>query len=388
MRFRILGCVLTAVALFGCKIENDMMVPKDVAGFEAFEIEGQQSASINTAKLTVSVTMPAGTDLTALRVANVRYTAATKAQNTLITKGQMLDLSDTTKIRMYAFREFEWKMIAVNAKAPDPVTPDNPDQPSDPDKPKDGPQLYNMSLDNWTLVGKGWFPYAADADDTDKNIWATSNKGTSDLLGKNTTEPEENFLAVSGTGKKAVKLSSQWMLIKFAAGNLFTGEFCGLKGTKGADLAWGVPFTSRPKSLHGYYCYQPVKIDKTDENHADMKGQLDKGHIFVILADWDKKKGTWDGYPANAIDDKGRFHVINSENQFVDVDNDPAIIGYGRFEFNTWTDSYQEFDAKIDYRSDRTPSVIAIVAASSLYGDYFTGGVGTLLYLDELSLRY
>ena len=119
-----------------------------------------------------------------------------------------------------------------------------------------------------------------------------------------------------------------------------------------------------------------------------MKGQLDKGHIFVILADWDKKKGTWDGYPANAIDDKGRFHVINSENQFVDVDNDPAIIGYGRFEFNTWTDSYQEFDAKIDYRSDRTPSVIAIVAASSLYGDYFTGGVGTLLYLDELSLRY
>ena len=141
MRFRILGCVLTAAALFGCKIENDMMVPKDVAGFEAFEIEGQQSASINTAKLTVSVTMPAGTDLTALRVANVRYTAATKAQNTLITKGQMLDLSDTTKIRMYAFREFEWKMIAVNAKAPDPVTPDNPDQPSDPDKPKDGPQL-------------------------------------------------------------------------------------------------------------------------------------------------------------------------------------------------------------------------------------------------------
>ena len=92
--------------------------------------------------------------------------------------------------------------------------------------------------------------------------------------------------------------------------------------------------------------------------------------------------------PANAIDDKGRFHVINSENQFVDVDNDPAIIGYGRFEFNTWTDSYQEFDAKIDYRSDRTPSVIAIVTASSLYGDYFTGGVGTLLYLDELSLRY
>lgn len=39
MRFRILGCVLTAAALFGCKIENDMMVPKDVAGFEAFEIE-------------------------------------------------------------------------------------------------------------------------------------------------------------------------------------------------------------------------------------------------------------------------------------------------------------------------------------------------------------
>lgn len=387
MKLRTLIYGLFAAASFGCSIENDMMVPKDVAGFEAFEIEGQQSASINTSRLTVSVTMPHDADLSALKVSNVRYTEATKGQNTLITKGQMLDLSDTVKVRLYAYREFVWKLVAVNAAAPAPVDPD-PGTPDDPDTPKDGPQLYNMNLDSWTLDGKGWFPYADDAADDEKAIWATSNKGTSDLLGKNTTEPEENFLAVGGAGKKAVKMSSQWMLIKFAAGNLFTGEFCGLKGTKGADLAWGVPFTSRPKSLHGYSCYQPVAIDKADSEHESLKGQTDKGHIFVILADWDRQKGSWSGYPENAIDDKGRYHVINSDNQFVDVDNDPAIIGYGRLEFSTWNDSYQEFDIKIDYRNDRTPSVVAVVAASSLYGDYFTGGVGTVLYLDELSFRY
>ena len=385
MKYRIFVYLIAASMSVCCSIDNDMMLPKDVAGFETLEIEGQNSSAINTSKLTVTVTMPAGTDLTALKVSKVKYTEATKGKESLITQGQMLDLSDTTKVRMYAYREYVWKLIAVNAKEPDPVDPGTPDNP---DEPKDGPQLYNMSLDNWAFSGKGWFPYASDADDADKAIWTTSNKGTSDLLGKNTTEPEESFVAISGSGKKAAKLSSQWMLIKFAAGNLFTGEFCGLKGTKGADLAWGVPFTSRPKSLHGYYCYQPVAIDKADAAHESLIGQMDKGQIQIIFADWDKQKDSWSGYPDNAIDDKGRFHVINSSEQFVDIENDPAIIGYANLEFDTWMDAYKEFDLKIDYRNDRTPTVVVIVSASSRYGDYFTGGVGTVLYLDEFSFRY
>lgn len=369
MKFRFLSAVV-GIVFAGCSMENDMMVPKDVAGYEIFEIEGQVSSSINTSKLTVTVTMPADTSLSALTISKIKYTDVTKGLENLYSKGYVLDLSSPLKVKLHSFRDYEWTITAVNADKDAPVT---------------GPQLYNMSFDNWAMVGKGWYPYGEDASDSDKAIWATANKGTA-ALGRNTTTPETSFLAVEGSGKSAAKLSSEYIMVKFASGNIFTGEFCGLKGMSGADLAWGVPFTGRPKSLHGYYCYQPVLIDNTDEAHKDLKGTMDVGQIQVILADWDKNK--WSGYPSGAIDSQGRFHVINSDGQFIDFDNDPAIIGYGNFEFNEYMDAYKEFDLTINYKNDRTPSVVAIVSASSRYGDYFTGGKGTVLYLDEFSFVY
>ena len=36
----------------------------------------------------------------------------------------------------------------------------------------------------------------------------------------------------------------------------------------------------------------------------------------------------------------------------------------------------------------RTPKYIVLVAAASKYGDYFSGGVGRVLYVDEFSLVY
>ena len=147
-----------------------------------------------------------------------------------------------------------------------------------------------------------------------------------------------------------------------------------------------MPFTGRPKSLHVYFCYQPKTIDYADDSHKSMLGKTDVGQIQIILADWDKNK--WSNYPAGAIDEQGRFHVINSANQFVDYDNDPAIIGYANFEFSNWMDAYEEFDIPITYRSDRTPTMVAIVAASSRHGDFFTGAAGTVLYLDEFSFKY
>lgn len=370
---------VVALALASCGLENDMMLPKDEATITAFEVEGQVSSSINSTKRVVTVTMPKDEALNSLKISKVSYNEATVNLESLPVEGQTVDLSDTLRVTLKAYREFEWKLIAKNQE-PGPTPEPGPEP-----KPEPVAQLYNLSFDFWSKPKNAWLPYDADATDEQKSIWATSNQGTADILRKNATTPEESFLAIGGEGKKAAKLSSQWMVIKFASGNLFTGEFCGLKGTSGADLAWGVPYTDRPSALHGYYCYQPVKIDRADSKHSSMKGQMDIGQIQVILADWDKNK--WEGYPEGAIDEKGRFHVINSSNQFVDFENDPAIIGYANFEFNEWMDSYQEFDIPIVYRNDRKPSVVVICAASSRYGDFFTGGTGSVLYLDEFVLK-
>lgn len=229
-------------------------------------------------------------------------------------------------------------------------------------------QLYNMNFDNWHLEGKTWFPYPSGASAAQK-VWDSANKATSSFTGSATT-PEENFIAVKGDGKKAVKLESSFAVVKFAAGSLFAGEFVGLKGL-GAELAWGYPFTSRPTSLKGFFSYSPSIINYADDAHSSMKGQEDKAHVIVILTDWEAP-----------------FHVISNENKFVDFENDPAIIGYGKLSCSKTGKEYKDFTIDIDYRSDRIPKWVSIIASSSALGDYFTGGTGSRLYLDEFSFVY
>ncbi len=246
-------------------------------------------------------------------------------------------------------------------------------------------QLYNMSFDDWSMVANAWCPYSEGASAGEKGTWTSSNIISAASLKRNASLPEDQKVFSSG---KAAKLMSQYMVVKFAAGNLFTGEIHGaLKHNHiVVDMAWGVPYSDRPSSLHGAYCYQPVAIDCVDAPHKDLKGKMDTGQIQVFLADWDKDT-VWEGYESGTVDDKGRFHVRSYSSQRIDVDNDPAVIGYGCFEFDRWMDSYEEFDIPILYKSDRTPKVIAIVCTSSKYGDSFTGGAGTVLYLDDFELR-
>ena len=229
-------------------------------------------------------------------------------------------------------------------------------------------QLYNMGFDDWNLGGKIWYPFPANAPDSLK-VWDSANKATANFLGSITT-PVEDFVAVPGQGKKAAKLERTYAVVKFAAGNLFTGQFVSLKGL-GADLAWGIPFDSKPKALHGYYCYKPAKVDYYDADHAYLAGQNDIGQIQVILTDWDEQ-----------------FHVLSAEEVFVDVKNDPAIIAYMNFETSNYDDGWVEFTLPLEYRSYRTPKYIVVVAASSRFGDFYTGGKGSALYLDEFSFVY
>ena len=48
----------------------------------------------------------------------------------------------------------------------------------------------------------------------------------------------------------------------------------------------------------------------------------------------------------------------------------------------------EPFHIDLAYRSQREPRWLVIVAASSALGDYYTGGVGSTLWLDALKLEY
>lgn len=227
-------------------------------------------------------------------------------------------------------------------------------------------QIDNMGFDNWHQVGKVWYPNPGPT----VKIWDTANKGAS-LLGDSSTIPVD-FVAVSGAGKQAARLESRWAAIAFAAGNIYTGEFGRVNGI-GAELQWGTPFTGRPKALHGYYAYEPKVIDRVKPPYESLKGQMDQCQILVMLTDWDEP-----------------FKVNTTTGTFVDQENDPHIVAYAKFESPENTGGqYKEFTLPLEWRRpDATPKYAVIIACASYKGDFFTGGVGSMMYVDEFEFIY
>ncbi|MBQ8839575.1 MAG: PCMD domain-containing protein [Bacteroidales bacterium] len=223
--------------------------------------------------------------------------------------------------------------------------------------------IYNLGFDDWHLDGKIYYPYASGMS-IPGSVWDSANKATASLKGSSTV-PDSH--AIKG---QAVKMESKYVVIAFAAGNIYTGRFNAIDGM-GADLDWGTPFTSRPVALKGYYDYKGQTINRTKSPYDGMKGQPDKCQIQMFLTDWN-----------------GMFNVNTTDGRFVDMNAD-YIIASGKLESSLNTNGYIEFTIPLVYRdTDRTPTYAVISAASSYLGDYFTGGEGSVMYLDELSLVY
>lgn len=225
--------------------------------------------------------------------------------------------------------------------------------------------LHNLSFDAWYKNGKCWYPNESSA----YKVWDSANPGTSSY-GAVPTTPEESDVAVAGPGKKAARLESTTLFGQFAAGNIYVGEFVKVSGL-GAILKWGHQFNSRPVALQGYYKYSPQTINYTKPPYDDLKGQSDNCQIKVFLTDWE-----------------GMFEINTSKKIFVS-DDDEHIIALGSLVSSNTDTDYVKFTIPLQYRSKtRKPNFIVITGAASRYGDYFTGGKGSVLLLDEFDLLY
>ncbi len=226
-------------------------------------------------------------------------------------------------------------------------------------------QLPNFSFDNWYKDGKNWY---ANADMGDNYFWDSGNKGANTLSEVNPTSPEETFV-VSG---KAVRMESKYVILAFAGGNIYSGSFGSVSGL-GASINFGRPYTSRPSALHGWYSYAPKAIDKVKAPYEDLKGTMDVGKIYVALTDWSS--------PFNVNTNTGTFFI---------PDEDPAVIAYGELEIpENSNGEYKEFTINLEYRDlERRPTHVLVVATASKYADYFTGGVGSVMYIDEFEFLF
>ena len=252
--------------------------------------------------------------------------------------------------------EYEFRAVTAQDRRDDNVVPFTTEA---------ADQLPNFNFDSWYKEGKNWY---ANADMGDNYFWDSGNKGANTLSEVNPTSPEETFV-VSG---KAVRMESKYVILAFAGGNIYSGSFGSVSGL-GASINFGRPYTCRPTALHGWYSYAPKAIDKVKAPYEDLKGTMDVGKIYVALTDWSS--------PFNVNTNTGTFFV---------PDEDPAVIAYGELEIpENSNGEYKEFTIDLEYRDlERIPTHVLVVATASKYADYFTGGVGSTMYIDEFEFLF
>lgn len=240
-------------------------------------------------------------------------------------------------------------------------------------------QLPNASFDDWSTDAsnsKLYCPWAAGA----KSFWDTGNRGAT-TVGNSNSVPTEDSSTGSG---KAAYLESKWIVIKFAAGNIFTGSYLKTDGTNGV-LGFGRPFTAFPTKLTFDYKYKSMPIDKADESLAHLKGKSDSCSVYIAL--WHVEDNEYEDfqgekYPLIIRTKPGKEQSLFSP-------DDPRVIAYGQFTKGSTVNNWTSETINLDYKNtELAPTHILVVASSSKYGDFFTGGVGSTLVVDNMKLIY
>ncbi|MDE6525774.1 MAG: DUF4493 domain-containing protein [Muribaculaceae bacterium] len=244
-------------------------------------------------------------------------------------------------------------------------------------------QLPNSSFEEWGKTGKVEFPgleYPA--------FWDSGNHGSSKMSKTVTTQSTD--YAHSGT--HSICLKSQFvgmgLIGKFAAGNVFAGRYLYTDGMDG-ELGFGQPWTLRPRQVRVWakYVAGTVQSGKGSGSHLSA-GDKDQGAIYVALVDntltkYDTAKSEWNGteWPCVVKTKSGQLFDKNGAN----------VVAYGEHIFATDTEGNGLVEIVFDL-NDVNPDLevanIIFVASASRYGDFFEGGEGSLLYLDDIELIY
>lgn len=212
--------------------------------------------------------------------------------------------------------------------------------------------------------------------------WDSGNQGST-MVGESACICSPDTEDKAG-GAACARLDSRYVVIKFAAGNLFCGEFAGLEGISGGKVNFGRPFTLRPRKLTLMLKYRPGKIDNIGgypDGYPVSMGDSDRCQIFVALGDWDYRKygGTSD-CPVQ-VNTTRKETLFNPEGE--------NVIGYGSYVNDRETEGWTKVEIPIEYRTkSRKPAHIIISCASSMLGDYFTGSSSSVLRLDDIRLEY
>lgn len=236
--------------------------------------------------------------------------------------------------------------------------------------------IPNASMEEWSNYSgnsKVILPGAGG----ERTFWDTGNHGSA-TLSVTLTNSSKDMLH---SGSQSARLRSQLVdflgLGKFAAGNLFAGEYYKTNGTNG-EIYFGREYNgSHPSYLKVYVNYRPGFAEEAGSKGGKLtKGDLDKGQIYVALTT-----------------EKVHIDTRYPDTMLWNTDAD-CVLAYGEkiFSENYGPDGQlQELTIPINYNSKaktNKPLYLVIVCTASYYGDYFDGGEGSTMYVDDFELVY
>lgn len=248
-------------------------------------------------------------------------------------------------------------------------------------------QLENTSFDDWHVVGSGnqalYNPWA----ESGSCYWDTGNRGATTVGASNSTFGTDG-------NRTYANLQSKYIVIKFAAGNIFTGTYLKTDGSNGI-LSFGRPFDSFPTKLQFDYTYQSSTVNRgggkwddkysryiSKQTYDEMRGKPDSCCVYIaLIGDKDEEEFNGVTYPFIIRTKISELHLFNP--------NSENVIAYGQFTSGDTQSAWTTKTITLDYHyKDRTPKYIVVVCSSSKYGDYFIGGDASLLKIDNLKLLY
>ena len=225
--------------------------------------------------------------------------------------------------------------------------------------------LENGGFEEWHLEkNKIWNPWNANKD----SFWDTGNDGAAIVSKSNSIPSSEDTYTGKG---KAASLETKNMLGFLAAGNIFTGTYVRTEVPNGV-LSFGRKFNAFPTKLRIHYKYKSATISHVKEPFEDLRGEADMCHIYIALTQWEQ--------PLEIRTNPGKRQLFDK--------NDPQVIAYAELVQSTSSEAWETKDLVLEYRKQEKPTHILIVATSSKYGDYFTGGEGSRLLVDDFELIY
>lgn len=254
------------------------------------------------------------------------------------------------------------------------------------------PQVYNAGFEVWT----GSLPLLPYTDDDDQ-WWDTGNHGSSKANVNVTTR--ENDTRPGSEGSRSAKLTSQKAAIlgigKFAAGNIFVGQYLGTNNTDGV-IGFGKPFafTYRPRQLRFWYKGTVGTVDY--DGGGVSKGDSDVAQVYVCLCKMEGPHIVDTRYSDTFLNFDTNSKTMpyctktNGKNSTNDR-TDGHIIAWAEWK-NTqsmaeWTPITLDLHYNEEYEGE-VPTYLMLTASASKYGDYFAGSTSSVMYLDDMELIY